>query len=195
MERSEKGLLIVFSGPAGSGKSTVLREYMSGRENCMFSVSATSRSPRAGEVDGVNYHFVTREQFEAMVANGDMLEHTEYCGNYYGTPLKPMLQALSEGKDVIFDIEVDGAFQVKKRYPEAVLIFTMPPSLEELRARLVGRNTESEEVIEKRMKRAETEISLSDRYDYIIINDKVEKAVEDLESVIEYEHSSRRSKE
>ena len=189
--KSEKGLLIVFSGPAGCGKSTVLSRYMQKYENCVFSVSATTRKPREGEADGVNYHFVTRDEFEAMLARGEMLEHTEYCGNYYGTPLKPILKALEEGKDVIFDIEVDGAFQVKKRYPEALLIFMQPPSLEELRARLEGRGTETSEVIDKRMERAETELGLAEKYDYIIVNDTVEDAVEDLESVIEYEHETR----
>jgi len=192
MKISDKGLLIVFSGPAGSGKSTVLAGYMNGRDNCVFSVSATSRKPRDGEKDGVNYHFVSREKFEEMLNTGEMLEHTEYCGNYYGTPLKPILKALDEGKDVIFDIEVDGAFQVKEKYPEAVLIFMKPPSIEELHARLKGRNTESEEVIAKRMARAEIEMGLSENYDYIIVNETVDKAIEDLEAVIEYEHEARK---
>ena len=177
--------LIVFSGPAGTGKSTVLKEYMGGRDNCVFSVSATTRLPRPGEENGVNYFFVSRGEFERMIAADELLEHTEYCGNYYGTPIKPVLAALKKGKDVVFDIEVDGAFQVKKRCPEAVLIFMKPPSMEELRRRLEGRGTESAEVIEKRLERADFEIGLSKNYDYVIVNDTIEQAAADLAEAVE----------
>ena len=186
---NKKGLLIVFSGPAGSGKSTVLAEFMRGRGDCMFSVSSTTRSRRPGEVDGVNYNFTTRENFRQLIENDELLEHTEYCGNYYGTPIKPVLEAINKGLDVIFDIEVDGAFQVKRKYPESVTIFMKPPTVEALYERLKKRNTESDEVIERRMERALFELELAKNYDYVIINDKVDRTVKDLEDVIKDAHA------
>lgn len=186
--RKNKGLLIVFSGPSGCGKSTVLGEYMKDRDDCVFSVSATTRAPRPGEREGVNYYYVTRAKFERMIKKGQLLEHTIYNGNYYGTPLKPVLSAMKKGKDVVFDIEVDGASQVKSRYPDAVTIFLKPPSLEELRRRLEGRGTETQEVIEQRLARAEVELGTADKYDHVIVNDVVARAAEELRGIIESEH-------
>ena len=185
MKKNRKGLLIVFSGPSGSGKSTVLAEYMKDRGDCVFSVSATTRAPRPGEREGVDYFYVTRRKFENMIAKGQLLEHTVYNDNYYGTPLKPVLSAMKKGKDVIFDIEVDGAFQIKERYPEAVLIFLKPPSMEVLRNRLEGRGTETAEVIERRMARAEIEIGRADEYDCVVVSDTVKQAAADLGEAIE----------
>lgn len=192
MENNKKGMLIVFSGPAGAGKSTVLKGYMAEHKNCIFSVSATTRKPRPGEQDGVNYYFVSREQFEQMLANGEMLEHTYYCGNYYGTPLKPVLEALDNGLDVVFDIEVEGAFNVKAKYPEALLIFMHPATMAELRSRLEGRGTESPEVIEKRLARAEQEIALSEKYDCVVISDTVEQSIADFTAAVEKARAERK---
>lgn len=188
MRNKRRGLLIVFSGPSGCGKTTVLKEYMRDRDDCVFSVSATTRAPRPGEVEGVNYYYVTRAKFERMIKKGQLLEHTIYNENYYGTPLKPVLAAMKNGKDVVFDIEVDGASQVKKQYPDAVLIFLKPPSLEELRRRLEGRGTETPEAIEKRLARAEIELQTADKYDHVIVNDVVERAADELRGIIESAH-------
>ena len=173
MRKNRKGLLIVFSGPSGCGKSTVLAEYMKDRSDCVFSVSATTRAPRPGERDGVDYYYVTRRKFETMLAKGQLLEHTVYNDNYYGTPLKPVLSAIKKGKDVVFDIEIDGAFQVK------------PLSMEVLRSRLEGRGTETAEVIEQRMARAAVEMERADEYDYVVVSDTVEQAAADLGAAIE----------
>lgn len=189
MSTIRKGLMIIVSGPAGCGKSTVINEYMAHRDNCVFSVSATSRAPRPGEQDGVNYYFVTKEKFLRMLNDGEMLEYTEYCGNYYGSPIKPVLDNMNAGTDVLFDIEVNGASQVRNKYPGAVLIFMKPPSMEELRRRLEGRNTETPESIEKRTARAAEELKYIDMYDYVVVNDTVEQAVNDLAAAIEDAHN------
>ncbi|MBQ9557615.1 MAG: guanylate kinase [Clostridia bacterium] len=185
MRNNKNGLLVVFSGPSGCGKSTILAEYMKDRSDCVFSVSATTRAPRPGERDGVDYYFVTRRKFETMLAKGQLLEHTVYNDNYYGTPLKPVLSAIKKGKDVVFDIEIDGAFQVRERYPEAVLIFLKPPSMEVLRGRLEGRGTETAEVIDRRMARAAVEMERANEYDYVVVSDTVEQAAADLGAAIE----------
>ncbi len=166
----KKGLLFVVSGPSGTGKGTVMKHLLETGEY-FYSVSATTRAPRGEDKEGVTYYFVTREQFEEKIAAGEMLEYAEYSGNYYGTPKFAVEAALAAGKNVILEIETLGALQVKKLMPEAVLIFILPPDLETLRARLVGRGTESAEVIETRMAQVQREVSLLEEYDYAIINE------------------------
>ena len=170
---AREGLLIVISGPAGSGKGTVLRRIFDspkhGREFA-FSVSATTRAPRPGEVDGVNYHYLTREDFEARIARGELLEYTEYCGNYYGTPKKEAEEVLATGCNLILEIEVEGAANVKRKYPDAVTIMLLPPSAAVLEARLRGRGTETEDVIRERMAQARKEVARIDHYDYVVYN-------------------------
>ena len=160
---NKSGVLVVFSGPSGSGKGTVLAEYFKAHPEAAFSVSATTRAPRPGEVDGVNYHFVTRERFEEMIRAGEVLEHTQYNGNYYGSPAGPIRQELAAGRDVVLEIEVEGAMQVRQRFPEAVLIFVAPPSYRELEARLTGRGTESPEQIAGRLAAARREMAMAPR--------------------------------
>ncbi|MBQ5331485.1 MAG: guanylate kinase [Oscillospiraceae bacterium] len=182
----KKGLLIVVSAPSGCGKGTILEAAMKRKEFC-YSVSATTRSPRPGETDGVNYFFLDRERFEEMARNGEMLEYAEFVGNLYGTPRAPVEEKLAEGRDVILEIEVQGAMKVKKACPDAVLIFILPPSVDVLRQRLCKRKTESEEVIEERVAQAGREIGEAVNYDYAIVNDDLEKAVEDFLGVIQAE--------
>lgn len=164
-----KGLLVVVSGPAGSGKGTVNGMLLQTGEY-VYSVSATTRAPRPGEVDGVNYHFITREEFEERIKAGMMLEYTEYCGNYYGTPLKEALEVLDSGKNLLLEIEVEGALNVKKLYPEAVLIMLLPPSFAIQEERLRGRGTETEEKIRARLARTREELAVLDSYDYVVYN-------------------------
>ena len=164
-----KGLMIVISGPAGSGKGTV-NAHLLATEQFVYSVSATTRAPRPGEIDGVNYHFISREEFERRIATGDMLEYTEYCGNYYGTPKKEAEEVLASGKNLILEIEVEGARNIKKKYPEAVLIMLLPPSFKVQEARLRGRGTETEEKILERLERTRAEICEADVYDYVVYN-------------------------
>ena len=165
----QKGLLIVISAPSGSGKSTVREELMR-RENFAYSVSATTRPPRAGEVNGVDYWFVTREQFEEKIRNGDMLEHAIYNGNYYGTPLREALRVVESGRNLLLEIEVEGARNVKARYPEAILILLLPPTFAVQEARLRGRATETEEKILERLARTKEELAFADAYDYVVYN-------------------------
>ena len=188
----ERGLLIVLSGPSGVGKGTVCRVLREEEDNNLqYSVSATTRKPREGEIEGVHYFFKTREQFEDMIEHKQLLEHAEFVGNYYGTPVEWVRETLEGGKDVILEIEVQGAFQVKDRFPEAVFLFLAPPSLQELRNRLVGRGTESEEVIKQRLLVAREEIELMDAYDYVVTNDEVEKAIERIKAIVTAEHCKR----
>jgi len=184
-----KGTLFVISGPSGAGKGTVLKSFLeqSGNEDVFLSVSATTRAPRAGETDGVNYYYKTTEEFESMIANDQLFEWASFCGNYYGTPKEPVLRMLEEGKDVILEIEVQGAMKVKEAYPVGVTIFVLPPSFEELRNRIVGRKTESEEVIDQRLKTAAWEFTHITNYDYILLNDTVEDASQRLKSIVEAE--------
>ena len=180
-----KGILLVISAPSGCGKSTVVHRLMEKRSNIGFSVSATTRKPRTGEQDGKDYFFVTREKFDEMIAQDAFFEHAEYAGNCYGTPKEPVIKSLQEGRDIILEIDVQGAFQVKKKLPEALLIFIMPPSFEELERRLVSRGTDSPEVIKVRLETAKKECLVKDSFDHIVINDEVEKAVERIEKLID----------
>ena len=186
---SERGLLIVFSGPSGVGKGTVGQEIFSTPDHKFdYSVSMTTRPQRPGEVDGVDYFFRTREEFEALIKEGQMLEYAEYVGNYYGTPLSYVNETLDKGIDVFLEIEVQGALQVKSKVPDGVFIFLTPPDLEELEERLVGRGTDSPEVIAQRIERAKEEIALMREYDYAVVNDQVSLAAERVKRVIEAEH-------
>ncbi len=181
---NEKGLLIVFSGPSGVGKGTVLRQYLQSHPNTVFSVSATTRSPREGEIHGQHYYFLSREEFETMAANGGLLEYAEFAGNFYGTPRDAVEQRLKEGVDVVLEIEVQGAMQVKKQCAEALLVFVMPPSFEELRRRLSGRGTEDEATVCRRLSNAAREMEAAKQYDYIVVNQTVEQAVDQLEQIV-----------
>lgn len=186
---SERGFLIVFSGPSGVGKGTVRQEIFSTPDHKFdYSVSMTTRPQRPGEVDGVDYFFRTREEFEALIKEGQMLEYAEYVGNYYGTPLSYVNETLDKGIDVFLEIEVQGALQVKSKVPDGVFIFLTPPDLEELEERLVGRGTDSPEVIAQRIERAKEEIALMREYDYAVVNDQVSLAAERVKRVIEAEH-------
>ena len=181
--------MIVFSGPSGVGKGTVRQEIFSTPDHKFeYSVSMTTRAQRPGEVDGKDYFFRSREEFEELIRNGQMLEYAEYVGNYYGTPLTYVNETLDKGIDVFLEIEVQGALQVKKKVPDAVFIFLTPPDLNELQERLVGRGTDSEEVIAQRIERAREEIALMSEYDYAIVNDEVPLAAERVKRVIEAEH-------
>lgn len=185
----ERGLLIVFSGPSGVGKGTVRKEIFESSDNKFeYSVSMTTRPQRPGEVDGVDYFFRSREEFEDLIRQGQMLEYAEYVGNYYGTPLTYVNETLDRGIDVFLEIEVQGALQVKKKVPDGVFIFLTPPDLEELQDRLIGRGTDSEEVIEQRIERAKEEIALMREYDYAVVNDEVPLAAERVKRIIEAEH-------
>ena len=182
---SEKGVLVIVSAPSGCGKSTIVHQLMEQRDKLRFSVSATTRAPRTGEVDGVDYYFVTRERFMEMVEEDAFLEHAEYVGNCYGTPEAAVDAQLQEGFDVYLDIEVQGAMQVKAKRPEALLVFVTPPSLEELERRLHHRGTDSDETIRSRLKVAEYELSFRNRFDYVVVNDEVDRAVEEIAGLID----------
>lgn len=182
--KKQRGQLIVLSGPSGVGKSTVISELLSERKDIHFSVSFTTRAPRAGEEDGVNYNFVDRTEFERMISAGELLEHAEYVGNYYGTSLKVIQEKLDQGVDVLLDIEVQGAAKVRAKCPEAVLIFIMPPSFEELSRRLHGRNTDDEDVINGRLQKAREECKEVKNYDYLVVNDKVPEAAAEIMAIL-----------
>ncbi len=183
----KRGLLVVLSGPSGSGKGTMLAAAMKKNDNLFFSVSVTTRAPRAGEVDGVNYYFSTKDDFTKKRDEGGFLEWAEFCGNFYGTPKDKVEALLAEGKDVVLEIEVQGAMQVRASFPDAVLIFNLPPSMEELKNRLVGRHTETEQVANERLSAAAWEISQAKHYDYVIVNKDVDVAAEELLSVLRSE--------
>jgi len=188
----ERGLLIVLSGPSGVGKGTVRKELFSNENTQLhYSISMTTRAPREGEVDGVDYFFKSRETFEQLIKENKLLEWAEYVGNYYGTPVDYVEKTLQEGKDVFLEIEVQGAMQVRKAFPEGLFIFLMPPSLSELKNRIVTRGTESEELINNRMKVAKEEIEMMDAYDYVVENDRVTLACERIMSIVTAEHCKR----
>ena len=185
---SKRGKLLVISGPSGAGKSTVVAKAIEGRTDICFSTSVTTRSPRPGEVHGREYFFVNFERFREMVENDELLEHAEYVANRYGTPRSYVEKRLEEGMNVLLDIEVQGARQVRKKMPEAILIFIAPPSLVELERRLRGRGTDTERAIEGRLIRARQEYQEADFYDYLIVNDDIDKAAAKLNAIIEAEH-------
>ncbi|MBO0473833.1 guanylate kinase [Enterococcus sp. DIV0840] len=186
---SERGLLIVLSGPSGVGKGTVRKAIFDSEENdFQYSISMTTRKMREGEVEGVDYYFRTKEEFEAMIEAGEMLEYAQYVGNYYGTPLSYVNQTLDKGKDVFLEIEVQGAEQVKEKVPDGVFIFLTPPDLSELKSRIVGRGTDDHDVIEERMRVAREEIEMMALYDYAVVNDKVPLAVKRIKEIIASEH-------
>lgn len=178
------GFLLVLSGPSGSGKGTVSEALMKNNEEITFSTSVTTRTPRPGEVNGENYFFVSRDEFEEMVENDDLLEYAFVHTNYYGTPKKFVFDEIDKGEIVLLEIDVQGALQVKKKYKEAVFIFLIPPTMDELKSRLVKRDTETEDEIETRYKNAFKELDFVGEYDYFVINDVIDNAVKDIENII-----------
>lgn len=186
-----RGSLFVVSAPAGCGKDTILNELLKRTDSAGYAVSATTRAPREGEINGVHYHFLTREEFERRIAEKEVLEYTEYCGNYYGTLRKSVNDLLEAGKDAILKIEVEGAMNIKAQFPEACLVFILPPSWEVLEKRLRDRGTETEEKIIERTKQARNEVGFAKNYDYLIVNDALENAVDDLQAVLRAEKLRR----
>ena len=187
---NEKGILIVVSGFSGSGKGTLMKELLTRYpDTYALSISATTRSPREGEVDGREYFFVSKDEFEKMIAKGELIEYAKYVENYYGTPRDYVEKKLDEGKDVILEIEIQGALKVKEKMPETLLIFVTPPSAEELKRRLVGRGTETMDVIESRLARAFEEAKGMPEYDYILVNDQLEECVDHMHEIIQSQHN------
>ena len=187
---NRKGIIIVVSGFSGAGKGTLMKALTAKYDNYALSVSATTRNPRPGEVNGREYFFVSNEEFEKLIQENGLIEHAGYVDHYYGTPRKFVEDKLSQGIDVILEIEIQGALQIKEQYPDAVLLFVMPPSAAELEKRLRGRGTETEEVILQRLKRAREESVGIEKYDYLVINDDLEKCTERLHNIIEAAHST-----
>ena len=183
-----QGILVVVSGFSGAGKGTLMKELLKRYDNYALSISATTRAPREGETDGKEYFFVSKEQFEKMRDEQKLIEYAQYVNNYYGTPKEYVEQKMAEGKDVILEIEIQGALKVKKRFPDALLLFVTPPSAEELRRRLVGRGTETLEVINARLARAAEEASGMEAYDYLLINDDLDRCVEEMHQLIQLQH-------
>ena len=183
-----KGKLFIISGPSGAGKGTICNEILNMMPDVFVSVSMTTRNPRQGEVPDVSYHFVSKDQFEKIIKEDGFFEYANVHSNYYGTPKAPVMEQIEKGNDAILEIDVQGALQVKEVYPEAVTIFILPPSMEELKNRIVGRGTETEETIKLRLKNAIGEISCVDKYDYAVLNDQLEIAVEQVASVMKAEH-------
>lgn len=182
-----KGLLLIFSGPSGSGKGTVMQELFDNSTNLVMSVSATTRDPRPGDIDGVHYFFISREEFEEMIREDKLLEYAEYSGNYYGTPLSFVEEQRNLGHHVVLEIEVQGALQVMKRCPDAVSVFLAPPSWDELEHRLRGRGTETEEAICRRLDTARQELATMDRYQYVVVNEDVKTAAADIAGILHAE--------
>ena len=190
MKINTRGLLIVISGPSGVGKGTV-RKSLFEREghNLVYSISMTTRSIRKGETDGVEYHFVSKEKFEQEIAKGNLLEYAEFCDNYYGTPLDKVNEQLDAGQEVVLEIEVQGAMQVKQKMPDAVYVFIAPPSMSALEERLINRGTESKEIINKRLEKARKEVKMAKEYGYIVVNDTVDNAADRIMAIIRAEHA------
>lgn len=188
----EKGLLIVLSGPSGVGKGTVRKAIFSEPDKSFeYSISMTTRTQREGEVDGIDYFFKTHEEFETLISQGKLLEYAQFVGNYYGTPVDYVRDTIEAGKDIFLEIEVEGAKQVREKFPDGLFIFLAPPSLSELESRIVNRGTETEEAIQRRMQVARDEIELMDLYDYVVENDSVETACEKINCIIVAEHCRR----
>ena len=185
---NKEGLLIVVSGFSGAGKGTIMKALLERYDNYALSISATTRNPRPGEEEGKAYFFKTTEEFEKMIAKDDLIEYAMYVGNYYGTPKAYVEEQLRAGKDVILEIEIQGALKVKEKFPNTLLLFVTPPSAEELRKRLEGRGTETQEVIDGRMKRAIEEAEYMDQYDYLVVNDELDVCVEEMHHLIQGEH-------
>ncbi|RWZ60595.1 guanylate kinase [Halobacillus fulvus] len=187
----EKGILFILSGPSGVGKGTVRKALFERSTDLRYSISMTTRDPREGEVDGVDYFFKSREEFEHLIRQGQLIEHAEYVGNYYGTPRQYVEETLDQGKDVFLEIEVQGAMKVRENFPQGVFIFLIPPSLEELKDRIVSRGTETEEKVKNRLLAAKEEIDMMDAYDYVVVNDQVDHAVSKVQSIVASEHCKR----
>lgn len=187
----EKGILFVLSGPSGVGKGTVRKRLFECVTDLKYSISMTTRAKRPGEVDGVDYYFKTKEEFQQLIENNQLLEYAKYVDNYYGTPKDYVVETLANGQDVFLEIEVQGALQVQQNFPEGVFIFLSPPSLEELKNRIVNRGTETEQLIEHRLEQAKKEIKMMEAYDYIVVNDDVDRAVKKIQSIIDSEHCKR----
>lgn len=189
MDKDRKGILVVVSGFSGAGKGTLMRRLLAEHgDEYALSISATTRQPRKGEVDGREYFFKTVDEFEKMIANDELIEYANYVGNYYGTPSKYVEQMLEKGKDVILEIEIQGALKVKYKYPKTLLLFVTPPTAEELQRRLIGRGTDSMEVIKTRMHRAIEEAEFMHLYDYLIVNDDLDRCMEEMHTLIKEEH-------
>lgn len=187
----EKGILFVLSGPSGVGKGTVRARLFENSVNLQYSISMTTRQMREGEQDGVDYFYKTHEEFESLIEQGELLEYAKFVNNYYGTPRSYVLETLNSGKDVFLEIEVQGALQVKEHFPEGVFIFLSPPSLDELKNRIVNRGTETSELVKKRLNEASNEIDMMHAYDYVVVNDEVDHAVQKVKSIIVSEHCKR----
>ena len=188
MNMSDQGILVVVSGFSGAGKGTLIKAMVEKYHNYALSISATTRKPREGEEEGREYFFVTRDHFETMIKEEQLIEYAQYVNNYYGTPRQYVFQQMADGKDVILEIEIQGALKIKERFPAALLPFVMPPSADELKRRLVGRGTETMEVIDQRLHRAAEEAAGMTSYDYILINDKVDSCVEAMHQLIQAQH-------
>lgn len=187
----KEGILFILSGPSGVGKGTVREQLFKQKTDLKYSISMTTREPRAGEKEGIDYFYRSKEQFEEYVQQNELLEHAQYVNNYYGTPKEYVENMLSLGHDVFLEIEVQGAMQVRKNYDKGIFIFLLPPSLDELKTRIVQRGTESEQLVLDRLQEAQTEINMMDAYDYVIVNDNVHTAVEKVQSIIQSEHCKR----
>lgn len=187
----EKGILFILSGPSGVGKGTVRQRLFEQQTHLKYSVSATTRNKRPGETEGIDYFYKSKEAFEQMIQQDELLEYAQYVNNYYGTPKSYVTDQLEKGNDVFLEIEVQGAMQVKRNFPEGVFIFLFPPSLEELKNRIVNRGTESNELVINRLKEAKKEIDMMSEYDYVVVNDDVDKAVDKVKAIIIGEHCKR----
>lgn len=187
MAMRSEGLIVIFSAPSGTGKGTIMKELMKTNKRVKLSVSSTTRKPRAGEEDGKDYFFKSVDQFKQMIEKDELIEWVEYCGNYYGTPKEYVEESVRKGNFVILEIEVEGALRIMEQHPDCVSIFVLPPSFEELRNRIVGRGTEKCEIIEQRLQKAKNEVTYINRYDYVVVNDNIDNAVNAVNSILKAE--------